>query len=81
MSEHAGWNTNSRTASSFLSYSPVAHLIKLVPDRVKVLLYNTALESQPSHTDLHVGVTFALHHAPHVAVLSNKILGLQQLDP
>lgn len=57
------------------------YLIKFVPDWVEVLLYDAALEGQPSHTYLYVGITFALHHATHEAVFSYESLGLLQVDP
>ena len=36
--------------------------------------------SDTSHTDLHVGVTLPLDHAPHEVVLGYQALGLHQMD-
>lgn len=39
-----------------------------------------AAEGYTSHTDLHIGVTFPLHHASHEVVLGYEVLGLHQVD-
>lgn len=56
-------------------------LIHLIPDWVEIFLDHVTLKLGISDMDLNVGVTLALHHAPHQVVLGNQILGLQQVDP
>lgn len=43
----------------------VFHLIKFIPDRVEVFFDDLTFEGHSSHTDLHIRVTFSLHHATH----------------
>ena len=58
-----------------------SYLIHFVPCGVQILLDDMTLECYAPYVDLDVGVTLALHHAPHQVVLSNQILGLQQVNP
>lgn len=57
------------------------YLKQFIPDRVKVFFDGVAAESNPSNTDLHVGVALPFHHAPHEVVFGDQVLGLHQVDP
>lgn len=39
------------------------------------------LECNSPDVNLDIGVTLALHHAPHQVVLGHQILSLQQVNP
>lgn len=66
------------------SWSPAentSYLIHLIPCWVQVLLDNVTLEYSATYVDLNVGVTLALHHAPHQVILGHQVLSFQQVNP
>lgn len=67
----------SNSSESVNSAVAVIYLIHLVPGGVKITLDNLASKRLASNVDLHIGVTFAFHHAPHQVVFRNEILASQ----
>lgn len=62
-------------------FAAIIHLIHLVPCGVQISLDNLAGKRLASNVDLHIGVTFAFHHAPHQVVFGDEVLACQEVDP
>lgn len=57
-------------------YACVIYLIHLIPRGVKITLDNLTRECFAPDVDLDIGVTLALHHAPHQVILGHQTPGL-----
>lgn len=73
-----GWTPEDQAYSAFAA---ITHLIHLVPRGVQITLDNLAGKRLASDVDLHIGVTFAFHHAPHQVVFGDEVLACQEVDP
>lgn len=66
--------------TNYSSIKQMRYLVEFVPEGIEVLFDGVATVGDTSHTDLDIGVTLPLHHAPHEVVLRYQVLGLHQMD-
>lgn len=57
------------------------YLIHFLPRWVQILLDDMTFKCDTPYVDLDIGVTLALHHAPHQVIFGNQMLRLQQVNP